>query len=53
MNDVLDTPLHDPDLLAEIRLVTELMAVATQADGPVPQPAIDAVLDVEPETDSR
>ena len=52
MNDILDTPLQDPDLLAEIQLVTELMAVATQADGPVPQRTIDTVLEVEPEAPS-
>jgi hypothetical protein len=53
VNDVLDTPLHDPDLLAEIQLVTELIAVATEADGPVPQRTIDTLLDVAPENRSR
>ena len=52
MNDVLDARLHDPDLLDEIQLVTELIAVATELDGPVPQRTIDTVLDVEPENRS-
>jgi hypothetical protein len=46
MTDVLNTPLHDRDLLSEIELVTELIAVATESDGPMCQRSIDSVLQV-------
>lgn len=44
MADVLNAPLHDADMLAEIELVTELMALARESDGPVSQRTLDAVL---------
>ncbi len=44
MADVLNGPLHDADMLAEIELVTELMALASECDGPVSQQTLDAVL---------
>jgi hypothetical protein len=46
MTDVLNMPLHDRDLLSEIELVTELIAVATESDGPICQRTIDSVLQV-------
>ncbi|MDQ4086076.1 MAG: hypothetical protein M3165_09685 [Actinomycetota bacterium] len=48
MTDVLNLPLHDRDLLAEIEMVTELIAVATESDGPICERTIDSVLAVEP-----
>lgn len=48
MADVLNTPLHDDDLLAEISLTGDLMIVATEADGPIGQHTIDRVLGVRP-----
>ncbi len=44
MTDVLNLPLQDHELLAEIAMISDLMIVAAESDGPIPQPAIDAVL---------
>lgn len=44
MNDSLDVELHDPDLVAEIRLVVELMAAAAGSDQPLSQSNIDQIL---------
>jgi hypothetical protein len=46
MSDVLYTPVHDGELLTEIEMVTELMAVAAESDGPMCERSIDAVLHV-------
>jgi hypothetical protein len=46
VTDVLDMPLHDHELLAEIAMTSELMIAAAEAEGPIPQRAIDAVLQV-------
>ena len=43
-----DLRLHDPVLADEIRLVTELMLVATAAPGDLEQQVIDRVLGVDP-----
>lgn len=48
MTDVLNAPLHDRDLLAEIEMATELMILAGESDGPLCQRRIDAVLQVLP-----
>jgi hypothetical protein len=52
MDGPLDMPLdlqrHDPELVDEIRMVTELMLVATTAPGQLEQQVIDRVLGVEP-----
>lgn len=48
MTDVLNTPLHDGDLLAEIEIATELMIVASESEGPLCQRTIDTVLRVQP-----
>lgn len=47
MTDVLNMPLHDHELLAEIAMTSDLMIVAAESDGRVPQRAIDAVLQAE------
>ena len=44
----LDLQLHDPVLVDEIRLVTELILVATSAPGQLEQQVIDRVLGVDP-----
>lgn len=44
MTDVLNTPLHDHELLTEIAMTSDLMIVAAESDGPLPQRAIDAIL---------
>jgi hypothetical protein len=48
MHDPLDVELQDPVLSDEIRMVTHLMVVASQAPGELDQEAIDMALGVEP-----
>jgi hypothetical protein len=48
MNDPLDVELHDEELIGEIRLVTELIVVASMAPGELEQEVIDQVLGVKP-----
>jgi hypothetical protein len=48
MDNALDVELHDDQLVDEIRLVTELMVVATMAPGDLEQDVIDRALGVEP-----
>ena len=48
MENGLDVELHDEVLVGEIRLVTELMVVATLAPGELEQKVIDDVLGVQP-----
>jgi hypothetical protein len=47
MDDALDVELHDAELIDEIRLVTELMVVASMAPGELEQDVIDDALGVE------
>jgi hypothetical protein len=47
MDDALDVELHDAELIDEIRLVTELMVVASMAPGELEQEVIDDALGVE------
>ena len=42
--DALDVDLHDHDAIDEIRLVTELMVVASMASGELEQSVIDDAL---------
>ncbi|HET7325827.1 MAG TPA: hypothetical protein VFJ14_00935 [Nocardioidaceae bacterium] len=44
MNDKLDVPMHDADVLDEIEMTSDLMIAASEADGPLPQAAIDHIL---------
>lgn len=46
MNDRLDVPLEDGDLLDEVELTTNLMIAATASEGPLSIEEIDAVLGV-------
>jgi hypothetical protein len=48
MDDALDVELHDQQLIDEIRLVTELIVVASMAPGELEQTVIDDVLGVRP-----
>jgi hypothetical protein len=48
MDDALDVELHDQQLIDEIRLVTELIVVASMAPGELEQTVIDDVLGVQP-----
>jgi len=45
MIDPLDVELHDPDLIAEIRLVAELMVAAAGSEKPLSQGSIDQILE--------
>jgi hypothetical protein len=47
MDDALDVELHDAVLIDEMRLVTELMVVASLAPGELEQAVIDNALGVE------
>jgi hypothetical protein len=49
MTDPLDVELHDAELVDEIRLVTELMVVASLTPGELEQEVIDDALGVERE----
>ena len=44
MNDVLDVDLQDPEQVAEIVLVSELMIAASQSAEPLSQTEIDRIL---------
>ena len=44
MNDVLDVDLQDPEQVAEIVLVSELMIAASQSAEPLSQDEIDRIL---------
>jgi hypothetical protein len=44
MTDQLDVSLHDDELLAEIRLATELMIAASRRDGGLTPAEVDEVL---------
>ena len=44
MNDVLDVDLQDPEQVAEIVLVSELMIAASQSEQPLSQAEIDRIL---------
>ena len=48
MGNALDVELQDEETGEEIRLVTELMVVATMAPGELEQDVIDEALGVEP-----
>jgi hypothetical protein len=48
MDDARELALRDPELVDEIRMVTDLMVVASLAPGELEQGVIDDVLGVEP-----
>ena len=48
MDDQLNVPLEDSELLAEVELTTNLIIAATESDHPLPQEVIDRLLGVEP-----
>ena len=43
MTDRIYVDLQDPELFAEIRLLTDLMVAASEADVPLSQSVIDAI----------
>lgn len=44
MNDRLDVPMHDADVLDEIEMTSNLMIAASETSGPLSQEAIDRIL---------
>ena len=44
MDDQLDVPLEDSELLAEVELTTNLIIAASESDGPLDQNEIDQLL---------
>jgi len=47
VDDKLDVPLEDAELLAEVELTTNLIIAASEADTSLPQDVIDRLLGVE------
>jgi hypothetical protein len=47
MDDVLDVVIHDKETVRELRLVTELMVVASLAPAALDQDVIDSALGIE------
>ena len=48
MDDQLNVPLEDAELLAEVELTTNLIIAASESDGALTQEQIDAILGVVP-----
>ncbi len=48
LDDILNVPLEDAELLAEVELTTNLIIAASEADSPLAQDEIDRLLGVEP-----
>jgi len=49
MDDQLNVPLEDAELLAEVELTTNLIIAASESDAVLPQDEVDRLLGVEPE----
>ena len=49
MDDQLNVPLEDAELLAEVELTTNLIIAASEADATLPQEMVDRLLGVEAE----
>jgi hypothetical protein len=47
MDDQLDVPLEDAELLAEVELTTNLIIAASEAEDALPQAVIDRLLGLE------
>lgn len=46
VNDGLDVPMQDAEILDEIEITSNLMIAASEADGPLTQDSIDRILGV-------
>jgi hypothetical protein len=53
MDDQLNVPLEDAELLAEVELTTNLIIAASEADAVLPQEVVDRLLGVEAEQAER
>ena len=49
MDDKLDVPLEDAELLAEVELTTNLIIAASEAEAPLTQAKVDQLLGIRPE----
>ena len=47
MDDQLNVPLEDSELLAEVELTTNLIIAASEADDPLPQGVVDQLLGID------
>ena len=47
MDDQLNVPLEDSELLAEVELTTNLIIAASESDTPLPQDEVDRLLGLE------
>jgi hypothetical protein len=52
VDDQLNVPLEDAELLAEVELTTNLIIAASEADAPLPQEQIDRLLGLDPDVAS-
>jgi len=48
VDDQLNVPLEDAELLAEVELTTNLIIAASEADAPLDQDEVDRLLGIEP-----
>ena len=48
MDDQLNVPLEDAELLAEVELTTNLIIAASESESPLTQDEVDRLLGVEP-----
>jgi hypothetical protein len=48
VDDQLNVPLEDAELLAEVELTTNLIIAASEADAPLAQDEVDRLLGIEP-----
>ena len=50
MEDQLNVPLEDAELLAEVELTTNLIIAASESETSLPQDQVDQLLGIEPDT---
>jgi hypothetical protein len=50
MEDQLNVPLEDAELLAEVELTTNLIIAASESESSLPQEEVDRLLGLEPDT---
>ena len=53
MDDQLNVPLEDAELLAEVELTTNLIIAASEADAALPQAEVDRLLGLDDEPEGR
>ena len=52
MDDQLDVPLEDSELLAEVELTTNLMIAASETEAVLQQAQVDEILGLDPDDDT-